>query len=146
MKIWRTMGPSSSTRLRTPSPRGAADAALTNRTDAKLGRQAELCCATLALAPGEGGWQAERGAVSVEMVIGNLMKNVEMAQKVLATAVASTPAAAEKCKCQRALRSALVTDATLIPAAERTTLARLAEKYWNGTNQLFDQLLTPEDT
>ena len=129
-------GPAFSTRAESQLYRswGAAIIGMTNLTEAKLAREAELCYATLALATDYDCWHPEHAAVSVEMVIGNLMKNAEMAQRVLAAAVAATPAAAEKCKCQRALRSALVTDAKLSPAAAKERLALLAGKYWNSNH------------
>lgn len=56
---------------------------MTNLTEAKLAREAEMAYATLALVTDYDCWQTDREPVSVDMVIGNLRKNATNAQTVL---------------------------------------------------------------
>lgn len=60
---------------------------MTNLQEAKLAREAEIAYATLALVTDYDCWHEEHDAVSAEMVVGYLMKNVRNAQLVLKEAV-----------------------------------------------------------
>lgn len=60
---------------------------MTNLQEAKLAREAEIAYATLALVTDYDCWHEEHDAVSAEMVIGYLQKNVRNAQLVLKEAV-----------------------------------------------------------
>ena len=101
---------------------------MTNLQEAKLAREAEICYATLALVTDYDCWHPEHDAVTVDQVIAVLNQNSENAQKLIREAVAQLgemPA----CKCRSALRSALLTDRSLIPAATRKKLRPLIGKY-----------------
>ena len=56
---------------------------MTNATEAKLAREAELCYATLALVTDYDVWHETAGPVNVEEVIQNLVKNTATAKDVL---------------------------------------------------------------
>ncbi|MCU1289550.1 MAG: methylthioadenosine phosphorylase [Acidobacteria bacterium] len=60
---------------------------MTNLQEAKLAREAEMAYATLALVTDYDCWHEDHDAVSAEMVIGYLQKNVRNAQLVLKEAV-----------------------------------------------------------
>lgn len=60
---------------------------MTNLQEAKLAREAEIAYATLALVTDYDCWHEEHDAVSAEMVLGYLQKNVRNAQLVLKEAV-----------------------------------------------------------
>jgi 5'-methylthioadenosine phosphorylase len=60
---------------------------MTNLQEAKLAREAEIAYATMALVTDYDCWHEEHDAVSAEMVIGYLQKNVRNAQLVLKEAV-----------------------------------------------------------
>ncbi len=124
-------GPAFSTRAESELYRGwgAAVVGMTNLTEAKLAREAELCYATLALATDYDCWRPGREAVTVEMIIANLRRSARAARDSLATAIAALPAAAN-CGCGNALATALVTDPAKIPAAARERLALIAGRYW----------------
>ena len=101
---------------------------MTNLQEAKLAREAEICYATLALVTDYDCWHPEHEAVTVDQVIAVLNQNSENAQRLIREAVAQlgeTPA----CKCRSALKSALLTDRSLIPAATREKLRPLIGKY-----------------
>jgi 5'-methylthioadenosine phosphorylase len=101
---------------------------MTNLTEAKLAREAEICYATLAMITDYDCWHPMHGAVTLEEIIGNLNKNAENAQRAIREAV-SKLADERKCKCGSALAHAILTDRKLIPAATKRRLAAIISKY-----------------
>ena len=61
---------------------------MTNLQEAKLAREAEICYTTIALVTDYDCWHPEHDQVTVEMIIANLTQNAQMAQQVIAGAVA----------------------------------------------------------
>jgi 5'-methylthioadenosine phosphorylase len=102
---------------------------MTNLTEAKLAREAEICYATVAMITDYDCWHPDHASVTLEEIISNLNKNAENAQNVIREAVRSLPAE-RTCKCGRALAHAIVTDPAMIPAAARKRLSLIAGKYW----------------
>jgi len=101
---------------------------MTNVTEAKLAREAELCYATVAMITDYDCWHPDHAAVTAAQIIENLTRNTGNAQRVLREAVRAMPAA-RSCKCGAALKHALVTDIKLVPAATKKRLALLIRKY-----------------
>ena len=101
---------------------------MTNVTEAKLAREAELCYATVAMITDYDCWHPEHASVTLEEVMANLSRNAESACNVIRQAVRAMPAERE-CKCGRALAHAIVTDPKLVPAATRRRLAAIIGKY-----------------
>lgn len=101
---------------------------MTNVTEAKLAREAELCYATIAMITDYDCWHPEHASVTLEEIIANLNRNAESACNVIREAVRAMPAERE-CKCGRALAHALVTDRKLVPASARRRLAAIIGKY-----------------
>jgi 5'-methylthioadenosine phosphorylase len=101
---------------------------MTNLTEAKLAREAEICYATIAMITDYDCWHPEHESVTAAQIIATLDQNAENAQKVLRTAVREIPAA-RACKCSSALQHALVTDMKLVPAATKKRLAAIIGKY-----------------
>jgi 5'-methylthioadenosine phosphorylase len=101
---------------------------MTNLTEAKLAREAELCYSTVAMITDYDCWHPEHASVTLEEIISNLNKNAENAQNVIREAVRNLPAE-RACKCGRALAHAIVTDPSVIPAAARKRLSVIAGKY-----------------
>ena len=66
---------------------------MTNLTEAKLAREAEICYVTIAMVTDYDCWHPHHDAVTVNEIIGNLVKNAENACQVVARAVAQMPAA-----------------------------------------------------
>jgi len=102
---------------------------MTNATEARLAREAELCYATVAMITDYDCWHPQHDSVTAAEIIANLTKNTENVQKVVRAAVAAMPAQ-RGCKCGSALASALVTPRELVPPATRRQLALLVGKYW----------------
>jgi 5'-methylthioadenosine phosphorylase len=101
---------------------------MTNLTEAKLAREAEICYATIAMITDYDCWHPEHESVTASQIIATLSQNAENAQKVLKAAVGALPAA-RTCKCGAALQHALVTDMKLVPAATKKRLAAIIGKY-----------------
>src|ERR1700740_282940 len=101
---------------------------MTNLTEAKLAREAEICYATIAMITDYDCWHPQHDAVTVSEIIATLNQNAENAQKVLRRAVREVPAE-RSCKCGRALKHSLVTDMKLVPTATKKRLAAIIGKY-----------------
>jgi 5'-methylthioadenosine phosphorylase len=101
---------------------------MTNVTEAKLAREAEICYATVAMITDYDCWHPEHASVTLEEIISNLNKNAENAQAVVREAVRAMPSE-RACKCGSALAHAIVTDPAMIPAAARKRLNVIAGRY-----------------
>jgi 5'-methylthioadenosine phosphorylase len=101
---------------------------MTNLTEAKLAREAEICYATIAMITDYDCWHPDHESVTAAQIIATLNQNAENAQKVLRAAVRELPSE-RSCKCGAALRHALVTDLKLVPTATKKRLAAILKKY-----------------
>ena len=101
---------------------------MTNATEAKLAREAELCYSTIAMITDYDCWHPEHESVTAAQIIALLNQNAENAQRVLREAVRALPAD-RSCKCGSALKHALVTDMKLVPPATKRRLAAILAKY-----------------
>jgi 5'-methylthioadenosine phosphorylase len=101
---------------------------MTNVTEAKLAREAEMCYATVAMITDYDCWHPQHDSVTVAEIINNLSRNAENAQNVIRAAVRAMPAE-RACKCGSALAHAIVTERSRIPAATRKRLAAIVGKY-----------------
>jgi 5'-methylthioadenosine phosphorylase len=101
---------------------------MTNVTEAKLAREAEICYATIAMITDYDCWHAEHESVTASQIIATLNQNAENAQRVLRAAVRALPQG-RTCKCGSALQHALVTDMKLVPAATKKRLGAIIGKY-----------------
>ncbi|MBZ5502579.1 MAG: S-methyl-5'-thioadenosine phosphorylase [Acidobacteriia bacterium] len=101
---------------------------MTNLTEAKLAREAEICYATLAMITDYDCWHPQHDAVTLDEIIGNLNKNAENAQRAIREAVRGLDGA-RTCKCSSALAHAVLTDRARIPAATKKRLAPIIGKY-----------------
>ncbi|MDP9148106.1 MAG: S-methyl-5'-thioadenosine phosphorylase [Acidobacteriota bacterium] len=101
---------------------------MTNVTEAKLAREAEVCYATIAMITDYDCWHPEHESVTVSQIIATLNQNAENAQRVLREAVRALPVD-QICTCQSALKHALITDMKLVPTATKKRLAAIISKY-----------------
>ena len=101
---------------------------MTNVTEAKLAREAELCYASIAMITDYDCWHPEHESVTGAQIIATLNQNAENAQNVLREAVRAMPKE-RSCKCGAALRHALITDLKLVPSATKKRLAPIIGKY-----------------
>ena len=101
---------------------------MTNLSEAKLAREAEICYATITMITDYDCWHPDHESVTAAQIIATLNQNAENAQKVLRSAVRQLPTV-RSCKCGAALKHALVTDIKLVPATTKKKLAAIIEKY-----------------
>jgi 5'-methylthioadenosine phosphorylase len=102
---------------------------MTNLTEAKLAREAELCYATLALVTDYDCWHEEEADVSVTAVLDNLRANAALAAATLRATVAALPALRAACRCGEALAHAIITPPEGIAKDARDRLGVLLDKY-----------------
>jgi 5'-methylthioadenosine phosphorylase len=103
---------------------------MTNVTEAKLAREAEICYATVAMVTDYDCWHPQHDSVTVATIIATLNRNAENAQNVLRQVIQSLPTE-RKCKCGSALQHAILTDHKVIPGKTKKNLAPLISKYVN---------------
>jgi len=125
-------GPQFSTRGESEVHRGwgVSVIGMTNATEAKLAREAEICYITIALSTDYDCWHEAEEAVTVEMVLKMLSENVAFSKKLLRAAVRE--AGDERaCRCSRALEHAIVTPPASIPDNIKHRLKPLIGKYFS---------------
>ncbi len=101
---------------------------MTNVTEARLAREAEICYATVAMITDYDCWHPGHDSVTATQIIECLNRNAENAQRVVRAVVGALPGERD-CKCARALAHAIVTDGKLIPPGTRKRLGALLGKY-----------------
>ncbi len=106
---------------------------MTNLPEARLAREAEMCYGTVALATDYDCWHEGHDDVSVEAVIAVIQKNVATAREIIKTAAAMIVQQRQQrnCPCTEALKFAIMTDKSLIPAETQQALEPIIGKYLN---------------
>ncbi|MGB7251736.1 MAG: S-methyl-5'-thioadenosine phosphorylase [Phormidesmis sp.] len=102
---------------------------MTNLPEAKLAREAEMAYATLAMVTDYDCWHPDHDSVTVEMVIGNLLKNAANAQKVIKEVVHRLSSRPPTSEAHTALKYAIITPLDKAPAATKEKLSLLLQKY-----------------
>ena len=123
-------GPQFSTRAESNLYRswGADVIGMTNLQEAKLAREAEICYATMAMVTDYDCWREGHDDVTVDQVVAVMHRNADNAAKVVRSAIAAMPTQ-KSCACCDALKYAILTDRSAIPAATRQKLGVLLDKY-----------------
>jgi 5'-methylthioadenosine phosphorylase len=103
---------------------------MTNVTEAKLAREAEICYATLAMVTDYDCWYEGHDSVSVSQVLAVLNQNAVNAQNVIRETVKTLPAS-RACSCGEALKSAIFTDPKVMPPKTKKKLAAIIGKYFS---------------
>jgi 5'-methylthioadenosine phosphorylase len=101
---------------------------MTNLTEAKLAREAELCYATIAMITDYDCWHPQHDSVTVSEIISNLGKNAENVQRVIRGVVRDL-GGERSCECATALAHAILTDRKMISRAAKKRLAPILGKY-----------------
>lgn len=101
---------------------------MTNVTEAKLAREAEICYSTIAMITDYDCWHPEHDSVTVATIIATLNQNATNAQNVLREAIKTLPAD-RTCKCGVALKHAIITDPKVVPAKTKRVLSAIIGKY-----------------
>ena len=109
---------------------GADIIGMTNLTEAKLAREAEIAYSTLALVTDYDCWHPDHDSVTVEMIIGNLQKNAINAQEVIKEIVSRINANPPESIAHSALKYAILTPPDNIPPVTKEKLAVFTKKYF----------------
>lgn len=127
-------GPAFSTRAesRLHQSWGADLIGMTQVTEARLAREAELCYACIALVTDYDAWRDEAEGVDAASVLEVMHANVDKAQRLLRVAVPLLAAAPRTCACGEALKAALYTAPDQVPADTLLRLRLLVAKYGYG--------------
>lgn len=107
---------------------GADVIGMTNMTEARLAREAEICYGTLAFVTDYDCWYKDE-EVTVEMIIQNLTQNADNARKLLKAAVSKIASSRETCACREALKNAIVTQKQFIADEVKKKLEPIIGKY-----------------
>jgi 5'-methylthioadenosine phosphorylase len=102
---------------------------MTNLTEAKLAREAELCYATMALVTDYDCWHPEHDDVDVELILGYLRANAAMAQTILRTSISAAVTRKRDCACANALQYAILTQRDAIAPKVKDDLAAILGRY-----------------
>ncbi len=123
-------GPAFSTRAESFMYRGlgAAIIGMTNLTEAKLAREAEICYGIIALSTDYDCWHNSHEDVTVEAIIKIIHQNVAMAKNIIRQAVSGI-AAERNCACASAMQYAVITDKKAIPEKAKADLDILVGRY-----------------
>ena len=123
-------GPAFSTRAESFMYRswGADLIGMTALPEAKLAREAEICYATMAWVTDYDCWRQGGETVTVEMIIGNLLKNVAASKDLLRNLIPRLNGPRE-CPCATALKDAIITPQDRVPAELKRKLAPITDRY-----------------
>jgi 5'-methylthioadenosine phosphorylase len=102
---------------------------MTNLTEAKLAREAEICYATMALVTDYDCWHETHDDVTVDAVLAYLAKNAETAQKILRGAIVPAASRTRDCACANALQYAIITNRAAIAERVKEDLAPIIGRY-----------------
>ena len=110
---------------------GADIIGMTALPEAKLAREAEICYAIIACVTDYDCWQERCEAVTTEIILDTLHRNIATTRKIIKLAVSRIPER-DNCGCATALKIAMVTDPEFIPAGQRKKLDLLIGHYLKG--------------
>jgi 5'-methylthioadenosine phosphorylase len=102
---------------------------MTNMPEAKLAREAEICYAVLALSSDYDCWHEGHADVTVEDIIQVLMKNVELAKRIIKHAVSMICKQGRDCPCPNALENSIITAREAISEEAKARLNLLIKRY-----------------
>lgn len=130
-------GPAFSTRAESELYRswGCSVIGMTNHTEARLAREAELAYASLSMVTDFDCWHQDHDAVTVEMVMGNLRANAMATEPILRTLMQRISAERPVSPAHTALANALVTSKEVVPLEARRKLDLFTAPYWGAWSQ-----------
>jgi len=124
-------GPAFSTRAESNLYRsmGGDIIGMTNLTEAKLAREAEICYGVIALSTDYDCWHETHDDVTVEAILEIMHKNVVMSKAIIRQLMHDSTLLEQGCCCGSALASAIITDRSVIPATTVAKLGPVVSKY-----------------
>ena len=107
---------------------------MTNHTEARLAREAEISYSTIAMSTDYDCWHEDHDNVTVEMIISNLKSNAELAAKIICGSIKKIGEIKPKSIAHDALKYALLTPKEVVPFQTRKDLNIFTKKYWGDFN------------
>ena len=123
-------GPAFSTRAESRLYRswGADIIGMTALPEAKLAREAEICYAIIGCITDYDSWWQHVEPVTVDVILDTMRRNIDSARKIIKLAVNSIPSV-RTCDCATALKTAIVTAPSVMPAGQKKKLSLIIGKY-----------------
>ena len=130
-------GPAFSTRAESDLYRswGCSVIGMTNHTEARLAREAEIAYASLAMATDYDCWHQSHEKVTVEMVIENLKANATVGAKIVEATAKRISSFRPKSYAHEALKEGLMTSKERVSDQTRKKIDIFTNKYWGPFNE-----------
>lgn len=124
-------GPAFSTRAESRFYRemGFSVIGMTNLTEAKLAREAEICYTTAAFVTDFDCWHEAKEPVTLEMILGHMAANRDLSCKLIQEAAKAFSGLPRACACGSAMANAIVTRQDTIPQESKEKHALIFGKY-----------------
>ncbi len=110
---------------------GADVIGMTNLTEAKLAREAEMCYASLALVTDFDCWHEEEDDVTIEAILAVMKKNVDTFRAIIKDAIPRL-SGEPSCECSDAMKFAIITSPDAIGEKYKKDLDLVLGKYLEG--------------
>ena len=111
---------------------GCSVIGMTNHTEARLSKEAEIAYATLAMSTDYDCWHEEHDNVTVEMIVSNLHSNADLASKIICKAITKIGILRPNSASHNALKDALISQEKHVPAQTKEKLNLITQKYWKS--------------
>ena len=125
-------GPAFSTRAESNLYRswGCSIIGMTNHTEARLAREAEIAYSSLSMVTDYDCWHQTHQEVSVEMVMNNLRANTEVANKIVFELAKVIDLDRPQSKSHESLKDGLISQKENIPNSTKAKLEIFTDSYW----------------
>ncbi len=130
-------GPAFSTRAESQLYRswGCKVIGMTNHTEARLAREAEIAYTSLSMVTDYDCWHEGFGNVSVEMVLDNLATNAKLATQLVEATAKRIGKIRPESKAHRSLENSLMTSKEKVSISTRQKIDLFTERYWGKFKQ-----------
>ncbi len=127
-------GPAFSTRAESNLYRqwGCSVIGMTNHTEARLAREAEIAYVTLAMVTDYDCWHHDHANVTVEMIIKNVIENAKIGEEIIKATALKVASIRPSSSAHNSLRNGLVTSPEKVPKQTLKKLEVLTKKYWDN--------------
>ena len=108
---------------------------MTNHTEARLAREAEISYSTIAMSTDYDCWHEDHDNVTVDMIVSNLKSNAELASKIICGSIQKIGETKPESIAHDALKFALLTPKEFVPIQTRKNLNLFTKKYWGDYSE-----------
>ena len=108
---------------------------MTNHTESRLAREAEIAYSTIAMSTDYDCWHEDHDNVTVEMVVSNLKANASLAKEIICNSIKKIGEIKPSSSAHSALKDSLLTQKENVPPETRNKIDILTSKYWGKYNK-----------